>query len=44
VAFCDGHADSLADRYTETDEYGGAANIAPNTGFLSPDNSMYGAR
>ena len=43
VAFCDGHADSLADRYTETDEYGGAANIAVGTGFLSPDNSLYGA-
>jgi prepilin-type processing-associated H-X9-DG protein len=43
VAFCDGHAESLADRYTESDEYGAAANIAPNTGFLSPDNSLYGA-
>jgi prepilin-type processing-associated H-X9-DG protein len=43
VAFCDGHATSLADRYTETDEYNGAANIGAGTGFLSPDNSMYGA-
>jgi prepilin-type processing-associated H-X9-DG protein len=43
VAFCDGHADSLADRYTETDDYDGAANIAVGTGFLSPDNSLYGA-
>lgn len=43
VAFCDGHAESLADRYIETDEYNGAANIAVGTGFLSPDNSLYGA-
>jgi len=43
VAFCDGHADSLVDRYTETDDYNGAANIAIGTGFLSPDNSLYGA-
>jgi len=42
VAFCDGHAESLADCYTETDDYGGAANIAEGTGFLSPDNSLYG--
>ncbi len=43
VAFCDGHADSLADCYKETDDYNGAANIAVGTGFLSPDNSLYGA-
>lgn len=43
VAFCDGHVESLADRYTETDDFGGAANIAVGTGFLSPDNSLYGA-
>jgi prepilin-type N-terminal cleavage/methylation domain-containing protein/prepilin-type processing-associated H-X9-DG protein len=42
VAFCDGHADSLATPYTNTDDYGGAANIAQDTGFLSPDNSLYG--
>jgi prepilin-type N-terminal cleavage/methylation domain-containing protein/prepilin-type processing-associated H-X9-DG protein len=42
VAFCDGHADSLADRFTETDDYNGAANIAEGTGFLAPDNSIYG--
>ncbi len=42
VAFCDGHATSLADRYTETDDYGGAASIAPGTGFLGPDNTIYG--
>lgn len=40
VAFCDGHAESLGDRFTKT--------IAPQmplvargTGFLSTDNSMY---
>ena len=43
VAFCDGHADSLADRYTETDDYNGTAQVADRTGFLSPDNSLYGA-
>jgi prepilin-type N-terminal cleavage/methylation domain-containing protein/prepilin-type processing-associated H-X9-DG protein len=42
VAFCDGHADSLSDRYTETDDYNGTAQIAEGTGFLSPDNRMYG--
>lgn len=41
VAFCDGHAESLRARFTETDDPGGAANIAPGTGFLSPDNSLY---
>jgi prepilin-type N-terminal cleavage/methylation domain-containing protein/prepilin-type processing-associated H-X9-DG protein len=42
VAFCDGHATSLADRYTETDDPGGAENIAEGTGFLAPDNYIYG--
>jgi prepilin-type processing-associated H-X9-DG protein len=42
VSSCDGHAESLRDRFTNTDDYNGAANIAPNTGFLSPDNRMYG--
>lgn len=42
VAFCDGHARSLADRHQECSDYGGAANIAPETGFLSEDNSLYG--
>ncbi len=42
VAFCDGHAESLRDRHTETDDYNGAAMIAPGTGFLSPDNRLYG--
>lgn len=44
VAFCDGHVDSLAEQFTDTDDYGGAANIAEGTGFLSPDNSLYGGR
>ncbi|MEO7403994.1 MAG: H-X9-DG-CTERM domain-containing protein, partial [Burkholderiales bacterium] len=44
VAFCDGHVESLADRYTETDDYNGAANIGEATGFLSPDNSLYGGQ
>lgn len=39
VAFCDGHAESLAAGYTNNAD--GAANVAPGTGFLSPDNSMY---
>ena len=38
AAFCDGHAESLSDCYTNNSE--GAA-IAPGTGFLSPSNSMY---
>jgi prepilin-type processing-associated H-X9-DG protein len=42
VAFCDGHAESLAERFTETDDFNGASNIGEGTGFLSPDNSMYG--
>jgi prepilin-type processing-associated H-X9-DG protein/prepilin-type N-terminal cleavage/methylation domain-containing protein len=39
VAFCDGHAESLAACYTNNAD--GAANVAPGTGFLSSDNSMY---
>jgi prepilin-type processing-associated H-X9-DG protein len=41
VAFCDGHAISLSERFTDTEE--GAAHVAPGTGFLSKDNSMYGS-
>jgi prepilin-type N-terminal cleavage/methylation domain-containing protein len=44
VAFCDDHAESLAERFTETDDYNGATQIADGTGFLSPDNSTYGGR
>jgi prepilin-type processing-associated H-X9-DG protein len=39
VAFCDGHADSLSNCFTQNSD--GAAYVAPNTGFLSPDNSAY---
>jgi prepilin-type processing-associated H-X9-DG protein/prepilin-type N-terminal cleavage/methylation domain-containing protein len=39
VAFCDGHAESLFACYTTNSD--GAANVAPGTGFLSPDNSLY---
>jgi len=39
VAFCDGHAESLSACYTNNAD--GASNVAPGTGFLSFDNSMY---
>lgn len=40
VSFCDGHAESRGQRYTNT--YSGEqAKIIPGTGFLSADNSMY---
>jgi prepilin-type processing-associated H-X9-DG protein/prepilin-type N-terminal cleavage/methylation domain-containing protein len=39
VAFCDGHADSLSDRFTQNAD--GAARVAPGTGFLSADNTLY---
>ena len=39
VAFCDGHAESLSACYTNNS--GGAANVAPGTGFLSDSNSLY---
>lgn len=39
VAFCDGHAKSLSDRYTANAD--GGEHIAAGTGFLSPDNSLY---
>jgi len=39
AAFCDGHAESLAACYTNNAD--GAASVAPGTGFLSADNSMY---
>jgi prepilin-type N-terminal cleavage/methylation domain-containing protein/prepilin-type processing-associated H-X9-DG protein len=44
VAFCDGHAESLAERFIETDDFNGIAKIAEGTGFLSPDNSLYGGQ
>ncbi|HIJ67783.1 MAG TPA: prepilin-type N-terminal cleavage/methylation domain-containing protein [Planctomycetes bacterium] len=40
VAYCDGRAETLAERYTETHE-DLIDLIAENTGFLSPDNSSY---
>jgi prepilin-type N-terminal cleavage/methylation domain-containing protein/prepilin-type processing-associated H-X9-DG protein len=39
VAFCDGRAASLRERFTENQN--GAKNVAPDTGFLSADNSLY---
>jgi prepilin-type processing-associated H-X9-DG protein len=40
VAWADGHAAVHADRFTTTYDFD-APNIAPDTGFLSPDNSLY---
>jgi prepilin-type processing-associated H-X9-DG protein/prepilin-type N-terminal cleavage/methylation domain-containing protein len=34
VVYCDGHAESRSERFTD-------ANVAEGTGFLSPDNSLY---
>jgi len=39
VASCDGHAESWSACYTTNSD--GAANVAPGTGFLSSDNSLY---
>jgi len=40
VAFADGHAESMPDRFT-TSTTGDMPKIAPRTGFLSADNSLY---
>jgi prepilin-type N-terminal cleavage/methylation domain-containing protein/prepilin-type processing-associated H-X9-DG protein len=40
VAFADGHAESWEKRCTKTEDFD-KNNIAPNTGFLSEDNSLY---
>ena len=40
VAFCDGHAQPLEKCYTDTYP-SEQTSIAPNTGFLAPDNSLY---
>ena len=40
VVFCDGHAESLATRYTDTVS-GEVGNVGPGTGFLSPNNDLY---
>lgn len=39
VAFCDGHAQSLHDRFTDNQD--GAAHVAEGSGFLSADNGLY---
>ncbi|HVT88152.1 MAG TPA: prepilin-type N-terminal cleavage/methylation domain-containing protein [Tepidisphaeraceae bacterium] len=39
VAYCDGHAESLKDCFTDNAD--GAANVAKGTGFISKDNSLY---
>ena len=48
VCYCDGHAESIADRFTSTGRLAGGTisydtqtSAAPGTGFLSPDNSAY---
>jgi prepilin-type processing-associated H-X9-DG protein/prepilin-type N-terminal cleavage/methylation domain-containing protein len=42
VAFCDGHAESLGDRFTDNTD--GAANVSDGTGFFSRDNRLYGSQ
>ena len=39
AAFCDGHVESLRDRFAENQN--GPGKVAAGTGFLSPDNSLY---
>jgi len=39
AAFCDGHAESLRDRFTANAD--NTANVAPRTGFISEDNRAY---
>lgn len=41
VAWCDGHVSSQSQRYTEIFPSRHSDLIAPQTGFLSPDNSAY---
>jgi prepilin-type N-terminal cleavage/methylation domain-containing protein/prepilin-type processing-associated H-X9-DG protein len=41
VCFCDGHAEPLAQRFTTTVTAAEEAQVAPGTGFLSADNSLY---
>lgn len=40
VVFCDGHAESLLDRHTNTEAWD-IPHIGTDTGFLSEDNSLY---
>lgn len=39
AAFCDGHAEPMQQRFTENQD--GSSLVAPGTGFLSADNSIY---
>ncbi|HNQ88496.1 MAG TPA: type II secretion system protein [Verrucomicrobiota bacterium] len=39
AAFCDGHVESMTERHTQNAD--GADKVAPGTGFLSADNSVY---
>ncbi|MGA3065772.1 MAG: prepilin-type N-terminal cleavage/methylation domain-containing protein [Tepidisphaeraceae bacterium] len=41
VAFCDGHAETLPQRFTTMDPATEEPMISPKTGFLSADNSLY---
>jgi prepilin-type processing-associated H-X9-DG protein/prepilin-type N-terminal cleavage/methylation domain-containing protein len=41
VAFCDGHAETLRERFTDTSD---PFPVARDTGFLSADNSLYDLR
>jgi prepilin-type processing-associated H-X9-DG protein/prepilin-type N-terminal cleavage/methylation domain-containing protein len=41
VAFCDGHAETLSQRFTNVSPPSEIPQIAPQTGFLSADNSIY---
>ena len=43
VAFCDGHVETISSLYTETNP-SDQVDIAPDTGFLSEDNSLYDLR
>jgi prepilin-type processing-associated H-X9-DG protein/prepilin-type N-terminal cleavage/methylation domain-containing protein len=44
VVFCDGHAETLSQRFTDAAPASQIPLIAPFTGFLSADNSMYDPR
>jgi prepilin-type processing-associated H-X9-DG protein len=43
VAFCDGHAETLYQRFTQKNPLD-PASVAPGTGFLSSDNTLYQAQ
>lgn len=42
VAFCDGHVTATSQRYTYNAN--GSQSVASGTGFISPDNSLYGGK